>query len=292
MSVGNVGIVGLGTMGLGLAEMFTSQGFEVRGFDPRAGVITPDSHSWALRDNFTFSSSVAECVSGVDLVIEAVAENLEVKKSVLTEISTLTRGIVASNTSTFMPSVLARWVTHPERFVVAHFFNPPHLVPLVEIVPGPETGESVTAQIVSLLTRLGRHPVLLEAEYPGFVANRLQAALLREALAIIDAGIASPSAIDDIVATGLAPRWAAAGPIGVVDLGGLDIFEKVCAELFPVLSNATKPSSNLTSRVRSGDLGAKTGRGFYVHDMATDAATFEAMKRHFELDDRPTSPDA
>lgn len=278
-----VGIVGLGTMGLALARLFTSQDFEVRGFDARVKAISGETHPWSIRDNFTVSSSIAECVRDADLTIEAVAEDLGAKRSVLTEISSATDGIVASNTSTFMPSVLAQWVRSPERFLITHFFNPPQLVPLVEIVPGPETTPSVTEKIDTLLRSMGRHPVLLEAECPGFVANRLQAAILREALALVEAGIATPRAIDDIVATGLAPRWAAAGPIGVADLGGLDIFERVCSELFPVLSNTAEPSPRLSSLVRSGHLGAKTGQGFYEHDPETDAKTFGTMQRHFEL---------
>ncbi|MGY0390609.1 3-hydroxyacyl-CoA dehydrogenase family protein [Nocardioides sp. WG-D5] len=278
-----VGIVGLGTMGLALARLFTSQGFDVRGFDTRNNAVSRETHPWSSRDNFTVSSSIAECVRDADLVIEAVAETLEAKRSVLAEISSHTDGIIASNTSTFIPSVLAQWVRTPERFLIAHFFNPPQLVPLVEIVPGPETIPSVTDKVHTLLGSMGRHPVLLEAECPGFVANRLQAALLREALALVDAGIASPRAIDDVVETGLAPRWAAAGPIGVADLGGLDIFERVCAELFPVLSNSAEPSPRLRSLVRSGDLGAKTGQGFYEHHPEQDAQTFGTMQRHFEL---------
>lgn len=278
-----VGIVGLGTMGLALAQLFTSQNCEVRGFDSRRDGFSPEEHPWSSQDNFTVSASIAGCVREVDLAIEAVAEDLDVKSAVLAEMSAHTAGIVASNTSTFLPSVLAPSVKSPERFLVAHFFNPPQMVPLVEIVPGPATAASVTAQIVDLLSAMGRHPVLLQKECAGFVANRLQAAILREALSLVEAGIASPHAIDDIVASGLAPRWAAAGPIGVADLGGLDIWEKVCAGLFPTLSNTSQPSAQLTSLVRGGRLGAKTGHGFYPHDSEVDAGTLGMMEQFFEL---------
>jgi 3-hydroxybutyryl-CoA dehydrogenase len=281
-----VGIVGLGTMGLALAQLFASQNYEVRGFDSRRDEVAPEEHAWSLQENFRLSSSLADCVRDVDVAIEAVAEDADGKNSVLAEISSHTEGIIASNTSTFMPSVLAPAVRNPERFLVAHFFNPPQLVPLVEIVPGPATAESVTAQMVDLLSGMGWHPVLLQKECPGFVANRLQAAILREALALVDAGIASPSAIDDIVMSGLAPRWAAAGPIGVADLGGLDIWEKVSAMLFPLLSNTAEPSARLSSLTRDGHLGAKTGRGFYEHDSVTDAKTFRDMQQHFALGSR------
>lgn len=285
-----IGIVGLGTMGLALAQLFGSQGSEVRGFDSRKDVGAPEERAWAHRGNFTIASSIAECVQDVEIAIEAVAEDLDVKSSVLAEISSHTAGIVASNTSTFLPSILATSVKKPERFLVAHFFNPPEVVPLVEVVPGPATAVRVTTQMVDLLTAMGRHPVLLQKEHPGFVANRLQAAILREALALVEAGIASPRAIDDIVMSGLAPRWVAAGPIGVTDLGGLDIWEKVSAGLFPGLSNATEPSPQLTSLVRSGHLGAKTGNGFYQHGPEIDAATFERMTRVFEVGGHPSDP--
>lgn len=279
-----IGIVGLGTMGLALAQLFAAQGCEVRGFDPRRDGVAPDGQAWPGQINFSRSSTIAECVRDVDVALEAVAEDLDVKGPVLTEMSSYTEGIVASNTSTFMPSVLAPSVRNAERFLVTHFFNPPQLVPLVEIVPGPATATSVTRQIVDLLSSMGRHPVLLQKECPGFVANRLQAAILREALSLVDDGIASPAAIDDIVASGLAPRWAAAGPIGVADLGGLDIWEKVCAELFPALSNSAQPSAQLSALVRSGRLGAKSGHGFYPHDSQLDAARFDTMARIFEIE--------
>ena len=277
-----VGIVGMGTMGLALAHLFAANNCEVRGFDSRRVSVSPEQ-SWSDHGSFTISSSIRDCVQDADVVIEAVAEDLDVKRTVLAEMSTYADGILASNTSTFMPSVLAPSVRNPERFLVAHFFNPPQLVPLVEIVPGPATAESATAEIVDLLNRMGRHPVLLQREVPGFVANRLQAALLREALALVEEGIASPRAIDDIVAAGLAPRWAAAGPIGVTDLGGLDIWEKVSAGLFPGLSNATEPSPLLAALVRTGHLGAKTGNGFYPHDPETDRKTFHTMDQIFQL---------
>jgi 3-hydroxybutyryl-CoA dehydrogenase len=282
-----VGIVGLGTMGLALAQLFTSQNFDVRGFDSRRDGVAPEEHPWSLQHNFSISASLADCVHDVDVTIEAVAEDLDVKRAVLSEISSHTAGIIASNTSTFMPSVLAPSVRVPDRFLVAHFFNPAQLVPLVEIVPGPSTAASATAKIVDLLRGMGRHPVLLQKECPGFVANRLQAAILREALALVDAGIASPIAIDDIVASGLAPRWAAAGPIGVADLGGLDIWQKVSALLFPLLSNTAEPGAQLTSLTSKGHLGAKTGRGFYEHDSQTDAETFRDMEKLFHLGVRP-----
>lgn len=278
-----VAVIGLGTMGRALAQLFAESGLEVRGYDARTDAVAAAQHPWLAKENVSLAAGLADAVRGADVVIEAVAEDLAVKASALAEIAAGTEGIIASNTSTFLPSVLAAFVTAPERLLVAHFFNPPQLVPLVEIVPGPETAASVTARIIDLLTGLGRHPVLLQAECPGFVANRLQAAILREALALVEEGVASTRAVDEIVRSGLAPRWAAAGPIGVTDLGGLDIWERVSAELFPVLSTATRPSPLLAALVSEGRLGAKSGEGFYPHDADADARTFQEMSRHFAL---------
>jgi 3-hydroxybutyryl-CoA dehydrogenase len=270
-------VVGLGTMGAGIARLLARLGVATTVFDPSADAVARAG----LDAGVTVSPTLAACAADADIVFEAVFESLDAKRPVLAAISAATDGVIASNTSTFTPSVLARMVEDPGRLLVAHFFHPAEVVPLVEVVPSPGTRREAVDAVRALLERLGKAPVLLHAEAPGFVANRLQAAVLREALALVDAGVVDAEGIDRVVTTGLGPRWAVAGPLGVADLGGLDIFETVCAELFPTLSAAVVPSRQLSDRVARGDLGAKSGQGFGSYSAARRTALLEEMRRRF-----------
>lgn len=274
-------VVGLGTMGRGIARLLISGGVRVTGFDREAP--RPDElGSWGL-SGMRLVRSLKECVEGADIVFEAVFEDLDVKEGILRSLSAATEAVIASNTSTFVPSVLSPFVTSPDRLLVAHFFNPSDVVPLVEVVPHPGTDPAVTRGVAAMLAALGKSPVVLEAECTGFVANRLQAAILRESLALIEEGVVGPAGIDAVVKSGLAPRWAVAGPMGVADLGGLDIFATVCAEIFPTLSNSMVPNELLMRLVEAGHLGAKSGSGFYHHDSGTARRAAGAMSWMFSL---------
>lgn len=266
-----VAVIGLGTMGRSIARLLVAGGIEVRGFDP-AGVAEPLEGVVLARD-------LEECASGSAVVIEAIPERFDLKVRVLGEISRATTGIIASNTSTFVPSTLAPHVEAPERFLVGHFFNPADLIPLVEVVPHSGTAPDAVERFVALMRRLDRRPVVVRAERAGFVANRLQAAVLREALALVADGVVTASDLDEIVRSGLAARWAAVGPIGVADLGGLDVFEAVCRQILPTLDASVDASPLLVERVERGDLGAKSGTGFYTHDSGSLAATRATVAR-------------
>ncbi|QYH35283.1 3-hydroxyacyl-CoA dehydrogenase family protein [Salinibacterium sp. M195] len=266
-----VAVIGLGTMGKGISRLLLQADYEVHVHDP---FLADEAPSGAR-----VVSSIEECVSGASVVFEAVSEDLDVKAKVLRTISHATDGLIASNTSTFMPSVLADSVLNPERFLVGHFFNPADIIPLVEVVPHPKTRPESVDLFTSLLLKLGKRPVLLSAERPGFVANRLQAAVLREALSLVEAGVVTAADIDAIVTSGLAARWAAVGPIGVADLGGLDIFRAVCTQIFPSLDNSATPNALLVDRVTRGELGAKSSSGFYQHSASSVAAVQEAVTR-------------
>lgn len=274
-------VVGLGTMGRGIARLLRANGLEVVAVD-REPLTPATAASWGL-DEVRLASSIAECVDGADIVFEAVFEDLDVKEEVLREISTATDAVIASNTSTFVPSVLAEFCVSPERLLVAHFFNPSDVVPLVEVVPHARSDEAITRGVAALLERMGKVAVVVRAERIGFVANRLQAAILREALSLVEEGVVSASGLDDVVRSGLAPRWAVAGPIGVADLGGLDIFATVCAEIFPTLNNAVVAPDILVEHVEAGELGAKSGRGFYRHDTNATRRAASAMAWMFSL---------
>lgn len=260
-----IGVIGLGQMGRAIVECSARAGLKVLGFDaaptPRhalvhsAGAITT-GHISAVES----IEELAEC----DFIIEAVSESLSVKHTVLSSISKLSEiAIIISNTSTYTASELSESVEKPQRLIIGHFFNPADIAPLVEVVPGPNTDDETTTKTVEFLRILGKVPVVLGAETPGFVANRLQAALLRECFALLEQGVCTPTQIDDIVRLSLGPRWAAVGPLQVADLGGLDIFAELTLRLYPELDSRTTISPILGSLAEANKFGAKTGSGIY-----------------------------
>ena len=157
------------------------------------------------------------------------------------------RTILASNTSSFLPSRLAVATTRPDKVINAHFLNPPFFVPLVEVVPTEETSEETTSVVMELLTSLGKQPILVKREAPGFVASRLQMALLREALWLVENEVASAEDVDKAISAGLGRRWATAGVLQVLEVAGWDLISRVAADVFPHLSNADDPSLLLTA---------------------------------------------
>lgn len=254
-------VIGTGTMGRAIAKLLARQGHDVRVHDARTATVPEGVNVVACDD-------LASCVQGADLVIEAIIEKLEAKRALLAEIQNLVGPVpLASNTSTFRPSQLAEGLPHPEAVLVAHFFNPADVVPLVELVPSPTTSDSALSLVRDLLTDADKVVVSLDREVDGFVANRLQAALVREALWLVREGVATAEDVDAAVIHGLGPRWALAGPFEVLDRGGLDVWAAVTSRLFPVLSNELTTPEEITRRLARGDLGLKSGRGFHdYHD--------------------------
>ena len=175
------------------------------------------------------STDLAEVVGDVDLVIESIYEDIDAKIELFGQLDKLCpeRTILASNTSSFLPSRLAAATTRPDKVINAHFLNPPFFVPLVEVVPTEETSEETTNTVMELLTSLGKQPILVEREAPGFVASRLQMALLREALWLVENEVASAEDVDKAISAGLGRRWATAGVLQVLEVAGWDLISRV-----------------------------------------------------------------
>ena len=201
--------------------------------------------------------------AGYDLVVETVAESLDVKLEVLpqAEEALAGDGLLVTNTSSLPLDALAAPLARPERFAGWHWFHPAELVPLVEVVAAPATAPDVIERLVALSERLDKSPVVVERAVAGFVGNRLQYALLREAWALVEAGVCTPADVDRAVVDGLGARWAAIGPFQTVDLAGLDVHEAVAQELYPHLDTATEPPAALRAIRADGALGVKGGRG-------------------------------
>lgn len=282
-NIRSVAVIGAGLMGHGIAIEFALAGYDVRLHSrseeslERAREMIGDGLE-RLRDLGRVSEQQAESVPGLvrmstdlgelvgdaDLVIESIYEDIDAKTKLFAQLSELCpdRTILASNTSSFLPSRLAAATTRPEKVINAHFLNPPFFVPLVEVVPTEETSKETTSVVMELLTTLGKQPILVEREAPGFVASRLQMALLREALWLVENEVASAEDVDKAISAGLGRRWATAGVLQVLEVAGWDLISRVAADVFPHLSNADDPAL-LLEMVERGDIGVKVGKGFY-----------------------------
>ncbi len=199
------------------------------------------------------------------LVIECIPEKLAAKQALFAELVELAppTTVLTSNSSSFPISAIGQGLATQERMLGLHFFMPAHLVPLVEVVLGPQTDAAQAERLCSYMRGCGSVPVLVRKDKPGFLANRLQHALAREAFAMIDEGIASAEDVDAAVRFGFGFRYLAAGPVLQRDHAGLDVHCAAAATIYPSLSNTTTPASVLQEHVSAGKLGMKTGAGFY-----------------------------
>ena len=269
-------------MGSGIAAVFAAGGINVRIYDSDAsrlqscrlqiGRIAEELSANGLLD--TSPNQVVQRVAVAQqlndlqtcqLIIEAIPEDLELKHRLYRQLErAVPRGtVLASNTSGLMPSRLIENMEHPERFVVAHFWNPPHAIPLVEVVPSDKTGSETVETVLAFLRRVGAEPVLISKELPGFIGNRLQYAVLREALAIVRSGAATPEAVDLVMKASLGRRYATVGPIETADLGGLDTFLSIASHLMPELAKDEEVLDLIRERVNAGKVGLRSGEGFY-----------------------------
>ena len=238
----------------------------------------------------------AEAVLGAaDYVFEGVTETLEAKADVLARASALTSAdcVIASTTSTMLSSELAEFSQRPENFLNAHFLNPAYLIPLVEVSPSARTDEGVIQRFTALLESIGKVPVRCNAS-PGYIVPRLQTVAMNEALRMVEEGVASAEDIDKAVRTGFGIRYATMGFVEFIDWGGVDILYHAGNYLAGKLDPRFAPPDIVDEKMRGGDLGLKTGMGFYdFGEMDTDAyqreklATFIRLLQHLELMPKP-----
>ncbi|MCU1807177.1 3-hydroxyacyl-CoA dehydrogenase family protein [Cytobacillus firmus] len=232
--------------------------------------ILSESEAGHIQENIKMTVSVEEAVHGATFVIEAVPENIQLKIDLFKRLDALCDPdvILASNTSGLSPTEIASETAHPERTVVTHFWNPAHLIPLVEVVRGEKTGDEAVERSFQLLKQMKKKPIEVKKEVPGFVGNRLQYALFREAQYLLEEGIASKEDIDDAVTYGIGRRLPVSGPLMTADMGGLDVFSAISDYLFQHLSSAEESLPALKKLVSEQKLGDKTGEGYYKWDEA------------------------
>ncbi|UTF55737.1 3-hydroxyacyl-CoA dehydrogenase family protein [Natronosalvus rutilus] len=282
-----VAVVGAGIMGNGLATHFTLKGCDVVLIDHRqsnldeAGARILDAVEF-LRDATGIDANPDDVLSSIeltldqdagvadaDIVLESVSENLDIKHKLFEAVAAAAPddAVLASNTSSIQITNIADAVPDAaDRVVGCHWWNPPYLMPLVEIVRGEETSDETVDRAVSFVESVDRNPIVVNRDVPGFVWNRIQFAVLREAMHIVDEGIASIEDVDAAVRDGYALRTAVVGPFETVDLSGLDLFRDISNDLYPHLNTDEEASNLFDEYIDAGRNGVEDGAGFYEYD--------------------------
>lgn len=291
MEKNTVTIIGAGLMGSGIAACSTIGGYPTILMDQTselafAGVNRAKQNLTQLLENQMIDQDQAgsaqallqaetdlkRAVKDSFLIIEAVSENLSLKQELFKRLDHLTppEVIITSNTSGLRITDIAKYATHPERMVTTHFWFPAHLVPLVEVVIGEKTDAAVAVQIHKLLLTWNKAPVIVKKDLPGQLANRILQAVIREAINIVQMGLATPEDVDTAIKMGMGIRFPVWGPLEHIDGVGLDLALSVQRDVLPGLDNNPVPSRYLQELVEQECLGYKTGKGFYdwqVKDM-------------------------
>lgn len=279
-----IAIVGAGLMGHGYAQEFALAGYHVQ-LHSRSeeslqkammnihrnlkmlidiGLVTSQQVD-AVPTRIHTTVMLKDAVDDVDVVIESVYEDLRLKQRIFKELDELCpqRTILVSGTSTLPLSELQSVTNRPDRVLLVNYSNPPYLIPLVEIMRNEKTSDETVKAVYDLLTGIGKSPVIIQKEIPGFVANRLQGALVREALWLVQRGVVTPQDIDIIMKNGIGRRWSVAGPFEVFDVAGWDLLLAAAPNVLPYLESSHELPPLVKQKVERGELGVKTGKGFY-----------------------------
>lgn len=280
-------VLGAGTMGSGIATLFAAHGVRTTVVARRESSLEAadraisaalDRADGQVRHPVRFTTDVTQACREVELVVETVGEDLDAKRALLAQVdrSASAGTVVTTNTSSLPLGEVLRDLSHPERAAGLHWFNPADQVRLVEIVRDSRTSTTTAALLTGWMTAIGKHPVEVRRPVAGFVANRLQYALLREAYALVADGICSLSDVDACATEALGPRWAAVGPFQSMDLAGLDVHLAVAEQLFPDLATDRAVPTALADLVAAGSLGCKSGEGLLgTYDAAAVTALAE-----------------
>lgn len=278
-----VAVIGFGTMGLGIAQNFAEAGFGVRIVDrtqealdrgmallaanlalgAEAGLV-PDPDAVLARLTTFPQDQMSDATVGAQLVVETVPEVLDIKRTVFAALDELpTDVIIGSNTSSFTVTRLTEGMATPERVAGLHYFNPAHLIPAVEVHHGRATAPVTVETLIAVMKRAGKLPVRVRKEVPGFIINRLTGALEREIDYLLDNGVVTPEDLDAAVKASIGFRLACLGPMEAEDFIGLDTAFRVSNSVYKELSNADAATGGLGDKVERGELGVKSGKGWY-----------------------------
>jgi 3-hydroxybutyryl-CoA dehydrogenase len=293
-------IVGTGTMGEGIAQTFAQNGFDVRLVarrdEPMAralgqlrqnirqfiefGLIDETVEQVMDRIEGVVTTDMAVAVEGCSYVIETIQERLEPKQELLAALQAANPELViGSNTGSFTMDTLAEGLPRPDKLVGIHYFNPAHIIPLVEMHRGSECSDATFDETKRLMEASGKKTVLVRKERPGFIVNRIMGAIEREIDYLLDEGIVTPEDLDVAIKSSTGFRFACLGPMEVEDMIGLDVAMVVSSRVFKGLSNATEPSPILVEKVERGELGIKAGKGWYDYSGKTREEVLEEKNR-------------
>jgi 3-hydroxybutyryl-CoA dehydrogenase len=231
-------------------------------------VLSAEQHTAARANLTTTLLTDRETLAAADIIVESITEDVNVKQEFFGELEKFCRpdALFLSNTSGLSITDIFAKLEHPERGMGTHYWNPPYLMPLVEVTPGERSDPALYEKVCTLLESMGKQPVRVRREYPGLIWNRLQFALFRECLHLLQEGVATAAEIDAVVEKGLARRSSFSGLFRISDLGGSDVWYTIASYLFPLLSTTDAPPAVWREQIERGELGLKSGKGFYNWD--------------------------
>ena len=283
-NIKTVAVIGAGIMGEGIAQNFAQAGLSVRLVDQgkdildrclrqmdanlnlllEFGLLLENSSDIKARIMPFLSRDLAEAMKDCDFIVEAIPEILQLKKDLLSQIDSFHKEVIlGSNTSSFTVSQIAEGSRNPGRVIGTHYFNPAHIMPLVELHTGKDTRAEVVEVTKALMQRVGKVPVIVRKEVPGFIVNRIQGAMEREIGYLIDEGIVTPADLDVAAKASYGFRLACMGPMEAEDMIGLDTAMRVSGQIYKTLNDKITPSPVLVGKVEKGELGLKSGKGWY-----------------------------
>jgi len=300
MSINKIAVIGAGLMGSGIAQVFASKpdlsvnifsimleedpyGPIKRNINIMIGrdVMTQDEADGIL-SRITFKETLKDAVKDADFIIECVSEVMDLKQDLFAEIEGYCRedAILATNTSVLKVTEVFSKCKIKSRVIGCHFWNPGHLIPLVEVVKIEGTSDASIEEAMELLLSIGKRPILCKKDVPGFIGNRLQFALWREAIHMIENDIADPQTIDDAVKFGPGLRWPILGPIEACDMIGMELSYNILKNLLPHLADNHEPSPLIKEMLDRGDLGFKTGKGWQEWTPEQIEASTKRLREH------------
>lgn len=284
--VTSVSVIGAGLMGRRLAGLIAEHGFTVTLVDANSevlevGVIAAREMAPDCATAIAGTTDVSQALVGADLVIEAIIEDLDAKQALFTQMSEINpTAVLASNSSVIPITAIAEHAINPERCVGTHFWNPPDLIPIVEVVRGAKTSTQTMDRTYAFMELIGKMPVRVEKDVPGFVGNRLQHALWREAIDLVASGVCDADTVDQVVRNTIGLRLGEMGPIENADYVGLDLTLAIHQAVLPSINADRHPSPYLEALVEEGNLGAKSGQGFLTWGPGQREAAAERLSTH------------
>ncbi len=301
MNIQKIGIAGAGLMGASMSQIFAKFGYDVTVYDAFPAALEKGKALVEVNQKTQVESGEAtaadaarilaalkftdnmDALADCDIIIESIIENLEIKQDFWAKLSRTVRPdcILTTNTSGISINAIAKDIVGKHRFLGMHWMNPAHLIPCIEIIRGDETDDASTDAVIALAHAVGKKTTVCKKDVPGFILNRLQLAILRESIALVEQGIANVEDVDACMKYGLGFRYAAFGPFEVVDFGGIDTFHHIASYLNKELCRETDVQKLLDDHYAAGEFGVKSGKGFYDYANGKDKEALQNRDEKF-----------